>query len=523
MLQNATVRTKLLILSGLLLAMAAALTALGLGGMYAVKEDLRTVYEDRVVSLRKIKEIDDAYSNIMVDVAHKCRAGGLPMEEGLKAVQAARSTSAKAWTELLSTKLTPEEAKLAEATKAALVPADAAVIRLEALLNAKNLTGLAAFADHDLYPAVAPLGEKLDALADLQQQVAKADYDGAVTQFDRWVLLCLALLAAGLVLTLVLTGRIVRSIAGALQAMLTGMRQSDLTLQLQVRSQDEIGQTAQAFNAYNGKLRSAFVAFGDQSTQVASGSTELSASADQLSATTTQLARSAETQRVRADQMAAGILELTASIEAVATHASASQSQMGAAAQAATTGGQVGEASEAAMLTVQEQTKRMVQAVHVIQDIARQTNLLSLNAAIEAAKAGAQGKGFAVVAEEVRKLAERSGTAAKEIEGLISSTMEAVSLGGARVRETVAALARIQADIKQAVVSVTEIALASQEQARTAQESARLTEATAQELGQSAAATQQLAATADQIARTATDLSRISEALAGQIGEFRVN
>jgi hypothetical protein len=70
---------------------------------------------------------------------------------------------------------------------------------------------------------------------------------------------------------------------------------------------------------------------------------------------------------------------------------------------------------------------------------------------------------------------------------------------------------------------MTEIALPSQEQARTAQESACLTEATDQELGQSAAATQQLAATADQIARTATDLSRISEALAGQIGEFKVN
>jgi methyl-accepting chemotaxis protein len=336
------------------------------------------------------------------------------------------------------------------------------------------------------------------------------------------VALSLAGLAVGLVVAFVLTGRIVRGISGALQAMLTGMRQSDLTLQLQVQSRDEIGQTAQAFNAYNGKLRSAFLAFGDQSSQVASGSTELSAAADQLSATTSELARSAETQRVRADQMSAGILELTASIEAVASHASSSQSQMGAAAQAATAGGQVGEASQAAMLTVQEQTNRMVQAVRVIQDIARQTNLLSLNAAIEAAKAGAQGKGFAVVAEEVRKLAERSGTAAKEIEGLISGTMEAVSLGGDRVRETVAALARIQTDIQQAGHSVTEIALASQEQARTAQESARLTEATAQELGQSAAATQQLAATADQIARTATDLSRISEALAGQIGEFKV-
>ena len=323
--------------------------------------------------------------------------------------------------------------------------------------------------------------------------------------------------------TFVLTGRIVRGIAGSLQAMLMGMRQSDLTLQLDVRSQDEIGQTAQAFNAYNGKLRTAFLAFGGQSGQVANGSTELSAAADQLSATTAELARGADTQRVRADQLSAGILELSASIESVANHASSSQIQMGAAAQAAATGGKVGEASETAMQSVQEQTNRMVQAVRVIQDIARQTNLLSLNAAIEAAKAGALGKGFAVVAEEVRKLAERSGTAAKENEGLISGTLEAVSHGSVRVRETVKALALIQQDIQKAETSVTAIVLASQEQSRTAQESSRLTEATAHELGHSAAATQQLAATAEQISRTATDLSRISEALAGQIGEFKVS
>ena len=522
MIQNASVQRKLLILAGVLGALAFGLAALGLEGMYSVKNGLRTVYEDRVVCLRQIKVVADAYAASMVDAAHKCRARTLPPAEALKEVQAARRKAAAEWKDYLSTYLTPEEARLAEAAKAAMGPAEAAAARLEALLEAANPAALATFVERDLYPAMDPLAGALNALSDLQLRVAKQEYDGAIARFNRQVVLSLLLLVLGTGTALALTTRIVRGISGALTAMLTGMRESDLTLRLAVSSQDEIGQTAQAFNAYNIKLCTAFTAFGAQSGQVASGSTELSAAADQLSTTTAELARVADGQRVRADQMSAGILELSASIESVASHAASSQAQMEAAAQAATTGAQVGRASEDAMQSVQEQTHRMVQAVMVIQDLARQTNLLSLNAAIEAAKAGAQGKGFAVVAEEVRKLAERSGAAAKEIEGLITGTLQAVSLGSQRVLETVGALGEIQAGIQKATASVAEIALASQEQARTAQESSRLTEATAQDLGSSAAASQELACTAEQIAQTATELSSISEALARQIGEFKV-
>jgi methyl-accepting chemotaxis protein len=522
MLRNLSIRQKLYGLQYGLILMAIVMTALGLAGMYQAKEGLRTVYEDRVVALRQLKTVSDLYAVNIVDTAHKARNRNLPFDEALKAVKDARSGIKKEWTAYMSTYLTHEEKALATQAEELRAKAEAAAEKLERLLTAKDATAEEAFTITEMYPSIDPFTGKVGDLVDLQLRVAAEEYQASISRFNARVAWTLGILALGLASALIIGTRVVGSLSRSLGGMLNGMQRSDLTLRLLVESGDEVGRTAEAFNSYNGKLRVTFREVSDQSAQVASGATELSAAAEELSATTTELAQVAESQRSRTDQLAAGILELSASIESVARHAASSQDLMSGAVKATEEGRVVGTASEAAMQSVQEQTQQMVQAVRVIQEIARQTNLLSLNAAIEAAKAGALGKGFAVVAEEIRKLADRSSLAAKEIEGLIGSTVLAVGTGGERVRATVASLAAIQEGIKRAAASATEIALASQEQARTAQESSRLMEATAGEVSRSAAATEQLSATAEEIARTASDLSRISESLAGRVAEYRV-
>ena len=522
MFKNLSIRQKLYGLQFGLILMAFVMTALGLAGMYQVKEGLRTVYEDRVVALRQLKTVSDLYAVNIVDTAHKARNRNITFEEALKNVNDAKVGIKKDWSDYMGTYLTPEEKNLATQAEALRTKADAAVEKLERALSAKDVAGEEAFTINDMYPAIDPFTGKLGELADLQLRVASEEYQASVSRFQSRVALTLVVLAAGFVLALTMGTALVRSLTVSLAGMLNGMERSDLTLSLEVTTRDEIGRTAEAFNTYNAKLRSAFRDITGESHQVASGATELSSAAEQVSATTADLARVADGQRERADQMAAGIVELSASIEAVAQHAASSQELMRGAVKSTEEGRAVGTASEEAMQSVQEQTHLMVQAVRVIQDIARQTNLLSLNAAIEAAKAGAQGKGFAVVAEEVRKLAERSSIAAKEIEGLIASTIDAVGTGGERVRATVASLAAIEAGIQKAAEGAVQIAMACQEQARTAQESARLVDANAGEVSRSAAATEELAATSEQIARTAHDLSRISEALAGRVGVFKV-
>ncbi|MDP3411015.1 methyl-accepting chemotaxis protein [Bosea sp. (in: a-proteobacteria)] len=264
-------------------------------------------------------------------------------------------------------------------------------------------------------------------------------------------------------------------------------------------------------NGVNDLVKSYAEVIGSVSSTAAdvnSTSREISTAADDLSKRTEEQASSLE-------ETAATTEELAASVKSTSQ---ASQQAAGIAAEAmrtAETGGDIVGQAVQAMSRIQASSTKISDIIRVIDDIAFQTNLLALNAAVEAARAGDAGKGFAVVASEVRTLAQRSGAAAKDISGLISSSHAEVGEGVKLVHQAGEALTAILESSRKVAGTITDISAAAGEQANGIDEMSQ-TVAHLDEI------TQANAALAEESAASANVLSEKAGSLYELIAPFRI-
>jgi methyl-accepting chemotaxis protein len=263
------------------------------------------------------------------------------------------------------------------------------------------------------------------------------------------------------------------------------LAQGDLTAKLDVDQKDEVGILAQALREMVAKLREIVTEVQSASDNVASGSEELSASAEQLSQGATEQAASVE-------EVSSSMEEMGSNIRQNADNASQTEKIALKAALDAEAGGKAVVQAVGAM-------KNIAEKISIVEEIARQTNLLALNAAIEAARAGEHGKGFAVVAAEVRKLAERSGTAAAEISELSSSTVSVADQAGQM-------LVKLVPDIQRTAELVQEISAASNEQNAGAEQINKALQQLDQVIQQNASASEEMASTSEELSSQAEQL-----------------
>jgi methyl-accepting chemotaxis protein len=263
------------------------------------------------------------------------------------------------------------------------------------------------------------------------------------------------------------------------------LAQGDLTAKLDVEQKDEVGILAQALRDMVAKLREIVTEVQSASDNVASGSEELSASAEQLSQGATEQAASVE-------EVSSSMEEMGSNIRQNADNASQTEKIALKAATDAEAGGKAVVQAVGAM-------KNIAEKISIVEEIARQTNLLALNAAIEAARAGEHGKGFAVVAAEVRKLAERSGSAAAEISELSSSTVSVADQAGQM-------LVRLVPDIQRTAELVQEISAASNEQNAGAEQINKALQQLDQVIQQNASASEEMASTSEELSSQAEQL-----------------
>lgn len=284
--------------------------------------------------------------------------------------------------------------------------------------------------------------------------------------------------------------------------------QGDLTQVVEVRPHDKTSMMA-AMNEMQNRLQRTIGEIRRSAESIASATQQIAAGNSDLSQRTEQQATSLQ-------ETAASMEELTATVKQNADNARQASGLAHNASEIATRGNDVVSRVIGTMGEINDSSRQIAEIIGVIEGIAFQTNILALNAAVEAARAGEQGRGFAVVAGEVRSLAQRSGTAAKEIRQLISASVERVHNGSTLVQQAGTTMGEILQAVQRVTDIMGEIAAASEEQSSGISQVGRA-------VTQMDEVTQQNAALVEQAAAAAASLQDQAARLREAVNAFRVD
>jgi methyl-accepting chemotaxis protein len=327
------------------------------------------------------------------------------------------------------------------------------------------------------------------------------------------------------VIGLLVAGWFAARLTAPVRRMITTAEQvagGDLTRQIDITSTDEIGQLARAFNQMIVSLKELITRVNENSTNLAAQGQEISASSEEVSSTMDQVAGETSAVAATAEQSAAGAQALAESAESMKKAALTGNKSVFATAKQIKSIQEAAREATGNIKNLEQKAGKVAQITGAITEIADQTNLLALNAAIEAARAGEHGRGFAVVAEEVRKLAEQSAGAAREITHIV----EEIDRGMRTVSDNTEAMAITVADgvttAKQAGESMKQIVTEIKKNFEMIEEIARGSRQSSTAAQNLAASTEEVSATMEELTGLPQELARLAGELTTLVDRFRV-
>ena len=528
-------------LAGLLFLVA---VAVGWHGLSTARDALKGVYEDRTVAMYTLSRIDglqrENNNQVLLSFQHDPASHLSVVHEHPTAmhfenIAKNRAEIGRLWDEYMKTYHTAEEMRLAETLsekrKISGKKLDDTVAEIKQGNFSTELLSSYLRADTDRKAVQAAM----DDLLKVQMDIARAEYEAAEQRYavDKWIFVILTLV--GLVgvagSAWMIIGRIRSSLSQAAAAA-HAIAGGDLTYVLPAAGGDEVGQLVGQLGEMQRGLRDLIGHIRDNVEAVTRSATELTAAAAQTS----------EISRMQSDDasgMAAGVEQLSVSIDQVEEHSREARALSQSSASQSSESGRIIHEATSEISHIADQVNAMAVTIRelegvsgqistivaVIRDIADQTNLLALNAAIEAARAGEQGRGFAVVADEVRKLAERTAKSTQEIADMIAKIQQGtqratqeMEAGVSRVnggvelaRQAGDSVSHIRTAADQVNHAMDGISTAIREQAAAMREIAGKVERIAQGAEENSASVSQTAAAAGRLESLARDLRAQTE------------
>ena len=494
MFKNLNIKSRLTIVIAILSLSLLGIGGMGILGMSKANDGLRTVYDNSVVPMEQISNIQKLLLDNRLRIAVSLVT---PTPEVIRkntdGVEQNIAEIGKIWEAYTANShLTADDRAMADKfaedrkrfVQEGLKPTIAA-------LRTNDIRLASSLVVDRIRPFYEPVGAGIKNLMQMQLDDARQEYESAQSRYETTRAITIGLITAGLALALWLGISMIRAITVPLNAAigyLDRISQGDYSNRIEVTNNDEIGKVMEALKLMQVKL-------SETISEVRVAADSLSSAAEEISATAQSLSQGASEQAASVEETSASIEQMSASVNQNSENAKVTDGMASKAAREATEGGAAVKSTVTAM-------KQIAAKIGIIDDIAYQTNLLALNAAIEAARAGEHGKGFAVVAAEVRKLAERSQVAAREISEVAGSSVELAERAGKLLDEMVPSINKTS-DLVQ------EITAASDEQSSGIGQINSAMSQLSQVTQQNASASEELAATSEEMSGQAEKLQQL--------------